>query len=306
MTHAFVVNGSRSNVIVALGLVPGLAILVGIFGLFDLGGLWVAASIGLALVGVAFAIGLGALARRFGVHVEVDDEGLRTIDRGVTRAIPWSRAITVTLETTTLRRGASVIEVRVADAEGGDPIALRIPAQFGRVLDPAAREALSIIEREARVPLAVREARRHEGRATRRAAPREIVRGTFASFPRTAWVALGFGLLLPVPALKLLLVDHFTGALAPCFAGSAGFLLYVLFAWAWVGELELDERELRGGRRIGGRFLIPRHTIARVERIGSSENDSLGVALMLTDGTVHRLPRVAPHALRDRLLAIAR
>jgi hypothetical protein len=305
VAHSFVVNGSRANLVVGLGLVPGLAILVGVFALLDRGGLWVAGSLGLAVLGVTYAIGLGALARRLGVRVEIDEGGIRTTDRGVTREIPWARALTVVLETSALRRGASVVEVRVDDGEGA-PVTLRIPAQWGRVLDPVAREALPIVEREARVPLAVREARRAQGRSTARAAPRDVVRGTYASFPRTAWVALAFGVLLPAPALKLLVVDHFTGALAPCLAGSAGFLLYVLFAWAWVGDLELDERELRGARRIGGRFLIPRHTIARVERIGSNENDSLGVALTLTDGTVHRLPRVAPHALRDRLLAIVR
>lgn len=302
MAHSFVINSTRSKVVIGVACVPGLAFLVGVYALIAQGGLWIGAAIALGFVGFVYAMGIGALARRLGVRVEVDELGIRTIDRGVTRAIAWHDAITVTVERTSLQRGASLFDVRVDDGRG-TTIEARVPAYMGRVIDPGAREALVLVEREARVPLAAREARRHEG--ARRAAPVEIVRGTFSSFPRTAWISLAFALLLPVPALKLLVVDHFTGALAPCLAGSAGFLLYVAFAWSWVGELELDERELRGRRRLGGRFTIARHTITLVERIGSNENDSLGVALVLTDGTTRRLPRLAPIAMRDRLLAIA-
>ncbi|MBX7192834.1 MAG: hypothetical protein K1X94_12285 [Sandaracinaceae bacterium] len=302
MTHSFVVNGTRSNVAIGLGLVPALAFMVGVPALLERGGWWIAAAVGVGLVGVAYLLGLGALARRLGVRIEIDDVGVSRTERGLTRTIRWDRALTVAIETTPLRRGASLIDVRVDDGEGS-PIALRIPAQLGRVLDPAAREALAIVEREARVPLSVREARRTDG--ARRAVPSTVIRGTYASFPRTGWVALGFAVFLPIPALKLFFVDHFTGALAPCFAGAAGFLFYVLAVWAWVGELELDEHALRGRRRLGARFVVPRHTIVRVAPIGSAENDTRGVAMTLSDGSVRRLPRLEPAALRDRLLAIA-
>lgn len=147
------------------------------------------------------------------------------------------------------------------------------------------------------MPLAVRESRLGQRGL--------VVRGTYASFPRTAWFTLALGGFVLVPAFWLLIVEHFTGALAPCVTFFVGCASYAFFCWVWVGELELDERELRGGRRIGERWSIPRHEIVRVEPLGTHELDSRGLTLVLRDGSRRKLARIAQRSMRDRLTALA-
>ena len=109
------------------------------------------------------------------------------------------------------------------------------------------------------------------------------------------------GVLLPLPGLKLAVVDDFWLALPLCSALSALFLGYAFFCWAWVGELEIDEDTVRGQRRIGAGWSMPRAQISRVEIIGSQKADSLGVRLIAQQGRARVLPRVQPRAMRDLL-----
>jgi hypothetical protein len=131
-----------------------------------------------------------------------------------------------------------------------------------------------------------------------------IGRGTYSSFPRTAWGVLGLAMLLAIPALKLAVMDGDYVALGPTGAFIIGCVGYACLCWAWVGEIELDSDVLRGGRRLGGAWSIKRNAILRVEPYGSEKMNTLGVTLVLRDGSRRRLPRVGPAAFRRRLLTL--
>ncbi|MFN7701568.1 MAG: hypothetical protein ACK6CU_25840 [Deltaproteobacteria bacterium] len=297
--HSFRSNNTHSNVVVGVVSLPAIGLLCAAFGLFGLGGLGILAGLAAFAAGTGLFVAAGALARRVGVRIEVDDQGIRAVDRGQTLDIRWADALTVSVEHGTAHKGTSIHDVRVDDGRG-TVIEAKVPLWLGRAHEPGAAGALAILEREARVPLAEREARRGgAGRATQPA------RGTYASFPRTAWVALALGTFVLVPGTWLLVVDHFTGAIGPCAAFFVGCVGYAFFCWAWVGELELGERELRGSRRLGGPWSVLRHDILRVERSGMRELDSAGVTLVLRDGSRRRLARLAPREMRDRLYALA-
>ena len=102
-------------------------------------------SLGGLAVAIAVLLPVGWLARRLAVWIEVDDGGIRRVERdGRTREVRWADARRIEIVPS---RGA--VDLRVEPREG-EAIAASIAMALGRAVDGEAERALAIVRREER------------------------------------------------------------------------------------------------------------------------------------------------------------
>ena len=128
------------------------------------------------------------------------------------------------------------------------------------------------------------------------------LRGAYSAFPRTAWASLAFAPLFLGTAIKFIVVDRLFQPIPYLLVGIVASTAWPIVTWFWSGRFELDDSGLRGKRRVGGAFFIPRDQIARVDRFGSNKNDSLGVQVWLVDGSQRVLKRIKPRDAIEQMV----
>lgn len=131
-------------------------------------------------------------------------------------------------------------------------------------------------------------------------AERPLLSAQYLAFGRRGWLWLGLAALMSIACLRFAIVGEWSiaaylGAAALACAGVVALII------ALVGTLELTASTIVGRRRIGG-FSIPRSSIAYIEPFGRRRRDTVGVAVVLLDGSRRKLVRVRPAAAIQTLL----
>ena len=130
--------------------------------------------------------------------------------------------------------------------------------------------------------------------------------GRYESFPRSAWICVGLGVLMLTASLKFALVDDALDvAIYPLF-GCIGFLVWPAFALLLIGTFVVTDDGIQGRRRIGEGFAVARSEIARIEPYGSNKFNTLGVRIVRTNGAPIVLARISPEPMIVTLLDYGR
>ena len=158
--HVFHANSTRSHIVTGIATLWAIALICLAVALFDLGGLWILGGLLAFAAALAVFMSFGLMTRALGVRIEVDGDAIRATYRGQTKSIRWLDALTVSVKRSRMRKHAAFHYVVSVDNGRGTVIDATVPFFLGRAVESDAMGALTILEREAAVPLAMRQARR--------------------------------------------------------------------------------------------------------------------------------------------------